>query len=134
MRTLPVIGVILALGFAFTLVAGAGIGPAVYGENPGDSPTTKTIDDIGKEADVGEGEDGEGGVSADVGGDDEPTLRGFGLSGAELAIKVVGAIAFLPSTLMGLGFPEYFATPAGRIAQFIGTVGIFQFIRVGVFD
>jgi len=140
MRTTPVLGVILALGFSFALIAGSGIGPAVFGENPGDSQTKKTLEEIGKDADVGcdnpdgDCEDGEGGVSADVGGDNEPTLVGFAISGGQFITKAVGAVAFLPSTLMGLGFPDYFANPAGRLAQIAATIGLLQFVRTGVLD
>lgn len=133
MRTTPIIGVVLALGFAFAFLAGSGIGPAVFGEDPGDSKTKKTLEDVGKDADVGEGE-GDGGVSADVGGDNEPTLVGFAISGGQFITKTVGAVAFLPSTLMNLGFPAYFATPVGRLAQIVATIGLFQFVRTGVFD
>jgi len=134
MRTSPVLGLVLALGFSFALIAGAGIGPAEFGENPEDSEAKKTLEDIGDEADVGEGEGGGGGVSADVGGDNEPTTVGFAISGGQFIIQAVGAIALLPITLTRLGFPAYFALPAGGLAQFIGTIGIYKFIRSGVLD
>jgi len=137
MRSTPVIAVILSLGMAFALLGGSGIAFAVFGEDASDSKTAKTVEEVGKDADVGcddpEGdcEAGEGGIGADVGGDDEPTLRGFGLGAAALVIKVVGAVAFLPNTLMGLGLPDFFARPVRRLAQFVATVGVFQFIRTG---
>lgn len=133
MRTSPVIGLVLALGFSFALIAGSGIGPAVFGEDPGSSEAKKTLEDIADESDVGgEGEDS--GVSADVTGDNEPTTVGFAISGGQFIIQSVGAIALLPVTLTRLGFPAYFAFPAGGLAQFIGTVGIYKFIRSGVLD
>jgi len=133
MRTTPVIGLVLSLGVAFALLAGSGIGPALFGESPGDSETKRTLEDIGDDADVG-GEGEGGGVSADVAGDNEPTLVGFAISGGQFIVQIVGAIAFLPTTLLNLGFPDYFATPIGRLAQIIGTIGLFQFVRTGVFD
>ena len=129
MRTAPVIGVVLALGVSFALLAGSGIGPAVFGESPGDSEAKKTLDEVASDADVG-GDDG-GGVSADVGGDNEPTLVGFAISGAQFIVKAVGAVALLPITLTRLGFPSYFAIPAGGLAQIIATIGLFQFLRTG---
>jgi len=140
MQTSPVLGLVLALGFSFALIAGSGIGPAVFGENPEDSKAKKTLEDIGEDADVGcdgsdgDCEDGEGGVSADVGGDNEPTLVGFAISGGEFIVKAVGAIALLPLTLNRLYLPWYFAAPAGALAQFIGTIGLYKLVRVGAFD
>ena len=131
MRTTPVIGVILSLGVAFALLSGSGIGAAVFGENPEESRTAKTLEDVGSDAEIGENKDGESGVSADVGGDNEPTLVGFAISGGQFIKTLVGAVAFVPNTLIGLGFPRYFAVPAGALAQIIATVGLFQFLRVG---
>jgi len=133
MQTSPTLGLVLALGFSFALMAGSGIGPAVFGENPGDSEARKTLEDIGEEANVSDQGD-ELGVSADVGGDNEPTLVGFAISGGQFMIKAVGAVALLPLTLTRLGLPSYFALPAGGLAQFIATIGLYKFIRTGVLD
>ena len=127
MRTAPVIGVVLSLGVAFALLAGSGIGPAVFGENPGEAESASTLEEIGEEGDVS-GEDG-GGVNADVAGDNEPTLVGFALSGGQFIVQTVGAVALLPITLTRLGLPNYFAVPVGAMAQIIATIGLFQFLR-----
>ena len=74
MRTAPVIGVVLSLGVAFLLLAGSGIGPAVFGENPEDSDAARTLEDVADDADVG-GEGEGGGVSADVAGDNVAAER-----------------------------------------------------------
>jgi len=133
MRTTPVIGVVLSLGVAFALLAGSGIGPAVFGESPGDAESASTLEDIGEDAD-GSGESGEGGISADVAGDNEPTLVGFALSGGQFVVQTVGAVALLPITLTRLGLPNYFAVPVGALAQIVATIGLFQFLRTGVFE
>jgi len=133
MRTTPVIGLVLSIGVAFALLAGSGIGPAVFGVDSGDSEATKTLEELNESADVGgEGEDS--GVSADVAGDNEPTLVGFAISGGQFIVQTVGAVALLPLTLIRLGFPDYFAYPIGGLAQIIATIGLFQFVRTGVFD
>jgi hypothetical protein len=128
MRTAPVIGVVLSLGVAFALLAGSGIGPAVFGESPGDAESASTLEEIGDEAAVDEE-----GVSADVAGDNEPTLVGFALSGGQFVVQTVGAVALLPITLTRLGFPSYFAVPAGAMAQIVAVIGLFQFLRTGEF-
>src|SRR6056297_2293821 len=130
MRTTPVIGLVLSIGVAFALLAGSGIGPAVFGVDSGDSEATKTLEELNEGADVGgEGEDC--GVSADVAGDNEPTLVGFAISGGQFIVQTVGAVALLPVTLARLGFPTYFAYPAGGMAQIVATIGLFQFVRTG---
>jgi len=143
MKTTPVIGVVLSLGVAFALLAGSGIGPAVFGESPGDAKLNSTLEDVGENADVGcsetesnngNCEDDEGGVSADVAGDNEPTLVGFALSGGGFIVQTVGAVSLLPITLTRLGLPYWFAGPIGLLAQIVATIGLFQFLRTGVFE
>lgn len=128
MRTAPIIGVVLALAVAFALLAGSGIGASIFGASPADSEAKRTLEDVGEDAQVDE--DG-GGVSADVAGDNEPTLVGFAISGGQFIVQLIGAIALLPVTLTRLGFPSYFAVPAGFFAQIVGTIGFYQFLRTG---
>jgi hypothetical protein len=128
MRTTPVIFIVLAFGVAFALMSGSGIGQAVFGENPGDAKSTSTLEDIGEDADT---QEEEGGVSADVAGDNEPTLVGFAISGGQFIIQTIVAVALLPVTLTRLGFPSYFATPVGLLAQTVATIGFYQFLRTG---
>jgi hypothetical protein len=128
MRSKTVLGVVLAFGVAFALLSGSGIGAAIFGESPGDAETSRTLDDIGDDAGVDS--DGEGdGLSADVAGDNEPTLVGVAISGGQFAAQLVGAVALMPVTLMRLGFPAYFAIPIGGVAQIIAFIGLIQFVR-----
>ena len=127
MRSKSVLGVVLAFGVAFALLAGSGIGPTLFGENPSEAESTKTLEDISGDAEVDE--DGEGGgLSADVAGDNEPTLVGVAISGGQFAARLVGAVALLPLTLVRLGFPSYFAVPVGGLAQIIAFIGLIQFV------
>jgi len=127
MQTKPIIGVVLAFGVAFALLGGSGIGPAVFGEDP-DAETERVIEDIAEGGDVNVDEDGEGGLGADIGGDNEPTVTGVIISGGQFAAQLVAAVALLPLTLMRLGFPTYFAVPVGGVAQIIAFIGLVQFI------
>lgn len=129
MQTKGVLGLVLAFGLAFALLSGSGIGAAVFGESPGDAETTRTIDEVANQSSV-DTED-EGGLGADVTGDNEPTLVGLAISGGKFLVGLVGAVALLPLTLMNLGFPAYFALPVGGIAQIIAFVGLVQFTRLG---
>ena len=127
MQTKPIIGVVLAFGVAFALLGGSGIGPTVFGEDP-DAETERVIEDISEEGDVNVDEDGEGGLGADIGGDNEPTVTGVIISGGQFAAQLVAAVALLPLTLVRLGFPTYFAVPVGGLAQIIAFIGLVQFV------
>jgi len=126
MNTKSVTGVVLAFGLAFALLAGSGVGADVFGASPGDAESTRTLEEIGEEASV-DTEEG-GGISADVAGDNEPTVVGVTISGGEFVAELVGAVALLPLTLIRLGFPNYFAVPVGSAAQGIATIGLYQFV------
>lgn len=128
MRSKSVLGVVLAFGVAFALLAGSGIGAAVFGASPGDADTARTLEDISNDASVDPDSEG-GGLGADVTGDNEPTLVGVAISGGTFASQLVGAVALLPLTLIRLGFPRYFAVPVGGVAQVIAFIGLVQFIR-----
>jgi len=125
MRTKSVLGLALAFGFSFALLSGSGMGATIFGENPGDDPSIDTLGDIGDEASVSE-EDG--GLSGDTSGRNEPTLRGFVFSTARFGAELVAAVGMLPITLTRLGFPAYFAFPAGALAQIIAFMGLGQFV------
>jgi len=133
MRAKSVVGIVLCFGLAFTLLSGSGIGEAVFGESPGDDPTVDALEDISEDATVDEESDRDG-LSADVAGDNEPTLVGLGISAGRFAAQLVAAVALLPLTFARLGFPSYFAYPVGFIAQIIAFVGLAQFVRTGVFE
>lgn len=128
MRTKGAIGVILAFGLAFALMSGSGIGAIVFGENPDDAESSGTLDELIDGADVDGDEDGGGGLSGNIGDDNEPTVTGFVISGAQFITELVRAVALLPLTLMRLGFPSYFAVPVGGIGQIIAFVGLIQFV------
>ena len=127
MRSKSVLGVVLAFGVAFALLAGSGIGAAVFGASPGDADTARTLEDISEDASV-DADDEDGGFAADVTGDNEPTVVGVAISGGQFVAQLVGAVALLPVTLMRLGFPRYFAVPVGGVAQVIAFIGLAQFV------
>jgi hypothetical protein len=132
MNTKSVFGVVLAFGVAFALLAGSGVGAAVFGESPGDAESSKTLEEVKGEAEIAEdAKDSDGGLSANIGTDNEPTLVGVAIAGGQFLTSLVGAVALLPVTLMRLGFPSYFAVPVGGVAQILAFIGLVQFIRTG---
>ena len=127
MRTKSVVGVVLCFGLAFALLGGSEIGMLIFGEQDGSEPTAETLGDIANESSVDEESDGDG-LSADVTGDNEPTLVGLSISAGQFAAQLVASVALLPLTLARLGFPTYFAYPVGGIAQIIAFIGLAQFV------
>ena len=127
MRAKSVLGVALAFGVAFALVSGSGIGAAVFGEAADNAETTRTLDEISNNSDVDPDSEGDG-FSADVTGDQEPTIVGAAISGGQFVVQLVSAVALLPVTLTRLGFPAYFAFPLGGVAQIVAFVGLAQFV------
>lgn len=127
MNTKPVLGVVLAFGVFFALLAGSGVGATIFGASPGDAETTRTLEDISDEASVDSESEG-GGLSTDVSGDNEPTVVGVALSGGQFVAQIVGAIVLLPNTFIRLGFPEYFSVPIGNVLRIIGFIGLAQFV------
>ena len=129
MRAKSVLGVVLAFGVAFSVLAGSGIGAAVFGASPGSAQPATTLDDVSGEASVDEDSEGSaGGLAADVAGDNEPTLVGVSISSGQFVVQLVAAVALLPVTLTRLGFPTWFAVPIGGVAQIIAFVGLAQFV------
>ena len=128
MQTKSILGLVLAFGVAFSLLAGSGIGTAIFGVDSSNADSSRVIDDIAGDADV-DPENEDGGLGADVTGDNEPTLVGVAISGGQFAAQLVASVALLPWTLIRLGFPAYFAVPVGGVAQVLAFIGLVQFVR-----
>jgi hypothetical protein len=129
MQSKNVFLLVLSFGVAFSMLAGAGIGPAVFGESPADAESSRTLDEVANQSNVDD-ESG-GGLGADVEGDAEPTLVGVAISGGKFVVNLVASVTLLPLMLMRLGFPAYFAVPLGGVAQIIAFIGLVEFIRTG---
>lgn len=127
MRTKTIIGLLLCFGVAFALLSGSGVATSVFGESAAGAETTKTVGQVADNSSV-DGSGNESGIRADVTGDNEPTVTGVALAGGQFAVRLVGAVALLPVTLMRLGFPAYFAVPIGGVAQILAFIGLIQFI------
>jgi len=127
MRTKTVLGVVLAFGVSFSLLAGSGIGPAVFGESPGDAQSGRTLDDISEDASVDA--DGNGtGLSADVAGDNEPTI-GLLLAGVLLvSLYVAGdgtvAVPSVVTILLGSSLIPLLPAQYVTLAYTVVVVGI----------
>lgn len=122
MQTKPVIGLVLSFAVAFAMLGGSGFAADVFGEDAEGHETTEVLDQVAEQAEE------EDAVSADVGGDNEPTLVGMVISGGLFVVDLVVAVGLLPFTLMNLGFPSYVAMPIGSLAYIVGLIGLYQFV------
>jgi len=127
MRSKSILGVVLAFAVASSLLTASGIA-GTLGATPAGDQSARTLDDIASDATVDEDSE-TGGLSADVAGDNEPTLVGVAISGGQFAASLVASVALLPVELMRLGFPFWFAVPIGGVAQVIAFIGLIQFVR-----
>jgi hypothetical protein len=131
MNTKSVLGVVLAFGIAFSIIAGSGVGAAVFGESASGSESAETLGELQQDSSVDPDDASSDGLSADVVGDNEPTLVGVAISGGQFLTTLVASVALLPVTLIRLGFPAYFAVPIGGGAQVVAFIGLIQFVRTG---
>ena len=125
MRTKGVVGVVLSFSLAFALMSGSGIGPAVFGEDPGGAEVSGVVEDASEDASLDEDD---GGLIADIAGDDEPSIVGLVFATGAFLTNLLVSVAVLPVTLMRLGFPTYAAVPLGGIAQILAFIGLAQFL------
>lgn len=132
MRTIPIVAFVLALGVAFAIISGSGIGASIFGVEGQDAGTQDALNDSTNETKLEE-EDG-GGISGSVLGDNEPTIVGLVLSAGSAVVSVATAVVLLPLVLSNLGFPVYFAAPVGLFAQIVVGIGVFQFVTGRVWE
>jgi hypothetical protein len=57
----------------------------------------------------------------------ESSIVGLVVDGSTSAAEVGTAVILLPTTLMNLGFPAWFALPLGSIAYLVVGIGVFEF-------
>jgi hypothetical protein len=125
MRTIPIVAFVLALGVAFAIISGSGIGASIFGVKEQDAGTQDALNDSTNETQL---EEDDGGITGSVLGDNEPTIVGLVLSAGSAVVSVATAVVLLPLVLSNLGFPVYFAAPVGLFAQIVVGIGVFQFV------
>lgn len=128
MRTVWAIVLVLGLGVSFTMLTASGAGPAIFGQEAADHGglgPMEQLNETGRDSHVEEGENGS--IVGDVAGEDERNIVGFIVDGGQFIVQLVAAVVFIPTVLIGLGFPSYFALPAGIVVQFFAVIGVIQF-------
>jgi len=83
---------------------------------------TGPVSDQANDSEVAEGFNG----SARTKG--EGSLIGTIISGGQSIIQIASLAAVVPSLLLDLGLPWWFAEPVGWIATIIGGIGVVQFV------
>lgn len=123
MRTIAPVMIVLVLGVSGGMLSMAGFagawglesGPDVGGAADKVEKTGQSVDPSERVA-VGPV------VSA------EAAIVGLVIDAAQTVTNVVGAVLFLPLTLLDLGFPRWFALPIASLAYIISTVGVLEFV------
>lgn len=119
MRTQFLVVIVIALAVASMMLSMSGLN-AVFGQSKNadlESDLNSTANDTAA---------GEGDFSADA--RSEGSIVGFVISGAQSLGNALSMIVGLPYTLMGMGFPKYFAWPVGMAGYIIASIGFVQFI------
>lgn len=123
MRTVWAVALVLGLGFSFTLLTASGAGPAIFGQDAADHGGLGPMEQFNETGNQSEDYN----LSGSVAGSDERNIIGFVLDGGQFLMTLVASVVFIPGVLIGLGFPGYFAVPAGVLVQFIAVIGVIQF-------
>ena len=121
MRTIAPIVVVLAIGVAAMMLGMSGFSAAWGADPPQTSAAQEELEDSSRDLAPQSGP-----VSGPVSGVDDSVI-GLLASGLGSAVDVAGAGAVLPKALISLGFPAWFATPVGFLAQLIVGIGLFEF-------
>jgi hypothetical protein len=119
MNTTNVIGAVVSLAVMFALVSGSGVGGEIFGQDP----STTGLDELSESAE--ENKDPEFQVTAAIA---QAPFVGAILEFGGMVRTFVTVVGLLPIYLGRLGFPMWFATPIGVLAQLIASVGVFQVV------
>jgi len=126
MRTIFAVVLIACIGISGAMVQQSGFGQAT-GTTPADElESPDRFDEIANEEGItGDGDSGSlsGGV---LGGADE--LLGLIIAGAKMIYNIASMVVLLPVEFVNMGFPVWFAAPAGLGLQLLASIGAVQFV------
>lgn len=122
MRTIFAIVLILSLATAGLMFQLAGFDQALSGPDP--SADLVSADELEPQANDSAINDGLNGSASTEG---EGDIIGLIVTSIDSIFRLAGFIVLLPLELQNLGFPYWFAYPAGLTLQILGSVGLYQF-------
>lgn len=122
MRTIAPVMIVFALAVSGAMLGGSGFADAWGGDPPQTSAAQDSLNDSASRVGPGSG------PAAGPVSNTDSSLVGLIVSGWTSFVEIAGAVALLPVTLVNLGFPAWFAAPAGVFAQFVIGVGLVQFV------
>ncbi|OYR65175.1 hypothetical protein [Halorubrum ezzemoulense] len=119
MNTTSVFGAVMSLAVMFALISGSGVGAEIFGVEK----ETTGLDKLSEAAE--ENKDPEFSVVSAVA---QAPFVGAILQFGDMVRTFVTVVGLLPIYLGRLGFPLWFATPIGVLAQLIASIGVFQVV------
>lgn len=117
----PAVMVVLAIGMATMMLAGAGFADAWGSPAPQSSAAQDQLNESSGDLNP-ENQPVSGPVSSG-----ESEVVGLIANGLGTLVDLGGAVALLPWTLIDLGFPAWFAAPAGSLAYILVGVSVIEF-------
>jgi hypothetical protein len=134
MRTSWGVAVVMSIAVASLMFTGSGYGEA-FSNNPTDGlgGVGSEVNEQADESAVEQtGDDGGGPLAGALGSTDNPLIS-FILSGGGAILSTIRLVVSLPTVLIGLGFPGWFALPVGAFVSIATSIGIIQFITGRVY-
>jgi len=129
MRTKFAFAIALSLGLMLAMFAGSGFNALVQGDQADADQLSDKVNASANESSAGQGE-----FSGDRSGNDDSSIIGLVVSGARSLGQIVGIVAFLPKTLVALGFPRWFTVPIGWGLTLLLAIGVIQFATGRTFE
>lgn len=120
MRTTWAVWLIFSLSLAALMFGASGLGGVIAGSAPGAGIDGGAAEDVVGNVSV---EDGVGGSDTQT----DDSFFGLVTDGAGSVSALFGLITLGPSIFSALGFPAWFATPAGVGLQLVAGIGLIQF-------
>lgn len=121
MRTIYPVALVLSLAVAAMMFQMSGFNAHLSQDNSVDQLSDE-MDDRANDSAISQDGNFSGSARSRGGG-----LVGFVISGVGAVMNIASMAIMLPSALMSLGFPWWFAHPVGRVIQIIVSIGVVQF-------
>lgn len=126
MRTEFFVVTLLAFAVMGLMFAGSGFNSAV-GVDGSNSQLESSVNESSERVNPADGVEG-----ARAGSDS--SIVGIAIGGAQQIAGILVLVGYWPAALQTLGFPGWFATPVGIIAQLIVGIGLFQFATGRIYE
>lgn len=129
MRTQFALAATLALFLSMAFFAGSGFNEMVRGDR-GSGQLDDQIQGAANDSALSEN----GSLKASRSASDDGSIAGLIISGGQQGLDALMVVVMLPTTLMNLGFPAWFAGGVGNIIRIVVGIGFVQFVLGRVYQ